>query len=241
MPALCRAGSRTRICSGAPASLAGRDRGVLGIFGGTFDPVHFGHITLVSALLQKFDFEEIRFLPCREPPHKQATHAGAQHRLHMLNLIAGSTPGLVVDDRELRRPGPSYTVDTLREIRGEAGTDCALVLILGLDAFLQFCTWHEYDQILSICHIMLLRRPGYALEDTGCERELLSQHGTNEISVLHQAPCGNIFFSAEKEIEISSAAIRQCIAGGGQPRYLLPGTVWNYIRSHGLYRQATVA
>ena len=241
MPAVHLSRFRIRACSAELSCLIDRDRGVLGIFGGTFDPVHFGHTMLVSALLRKFDFEEIRFLPCREPPHKQAVHVGAQHRLHMLNLVAESNPRLVVDDRELKRLGPSYTVDTLRELREEAGAECALVLILGIDAFLRFCTWHEYDQILSICHIMLLQRPGYTLEDTGCEYELLGKHGTKEVAALHQTPGGYIFLSAEKEIEISSTAIRGCIAEGGQPRYLLPGTVWGYIRSHGLYRRTNVA
>lgn len=210
---------------------------MLGIFGGTFDPVHLGHIKLMLALLQRFDFEQIRFVPCRKPPHKQDICVDAQHRLNMLGLVSHSNPRLVVDDRELRRSGQSYMVDTMREVRAECGNEQALVLILGVDAFLSFCSWREYDEILSICHIMLLRRPGYRLAGKGCEHDLYANHVTDEIVELCHTPCGHIFLSNEEEIEISSTAIRQCIAQGRQPRYLLPGSVWDYIRKHGLYRQ----
>ena len=213
-----------------------RDRSVLGIFGGTFDPVHFGHIKLTLALLEHFDFEQIRFIPCQQPPHKQAVCVDAAHRWQMLNLVTHSSPKLVVDDRELKRSGPSYMIDTLKEFREETRAACALVLILGVDAFLNFCTWHKYDEILSICHIMLLRRPGYRLAGQGCEYGLYREHGTDEIMAVCQASGGYIYLSDEEEIEISSTAIRQCIAEGRQPRYLLPGNVWDYIRRHDLYR-----
>lgn len=213
---------------------------MLGIFGGTFDPVHFGHIKLARALLEHFDFEQIRFIPCRQPPHKQAVCVDAGYRRHMLSLVTRSNPGLVVDDRELKRSGPSYTIETLKALRRETGAARALVMILGMDAFLNFCTWYKYEEILSICHIMLLRRPGYRLAGQGCEHGLYKAHGTEEILTVRQAPCGYIYLSDEEEIEISSTAIRQCIAEGRQPRYLLPGNVWNYIRRQGLYRPAEV-
>ena len=211
---------------------------MLGIFGGTFDPVHFGHIKLVLALLEHFDFEQIRFVPCRKPPHKRAICVDAKHRLHMLNMVTHANSKLKVDDRELRRSGPSYMVDTLKELREESGAACTLVLILGIDAFLNFCTWHKYDAILSICHIMLLRRPGYRLARQGCEHELFKRYGTDKIMAVYESPGGHIFLSNEEEIEISSTGIRRCIAKGKQPRYLLPGNVWDYIRRHDLYHQA---
>ena len=215
-----------------------RNRGVLGIFGGAFDPVHLGHIKLALALQERFDFEQIRFIPCRQPPHKKATFAGMEHRRHMLTLVTDSTPAFIVDDRELKRPGPSYTIDTLRELREQIGATQVLVLILGIDAFLDFCSWHEYGEILSICHIMLLRRPGYHLEGQGCEQSLYEKHGTDQIAQVRQCANGFIFLTDEEQVETSSSVIRRCISEGRQPRYLLPGNVWKYIREHDLYRDA---
>lgn len=213
-----------------------RNTDVLGIFGGAFDPVHFGHIKPAVALQARFGFEQIRFIPCRQAPHKTAAGASAQHRRDMLGLVTHSIPEFIVDDRELRRPGPSYTIDTLRELREEIGTTQILVLILGVDAFADFCSWHKYDEILSICHIMLLRRPGYRLADQGCEHVLYEKHGTDQVTQVLEAPHGSIYLSDEQEFDISSSVIRRCVAEGRQPRYLLPGNVWNYIRKHDLYR-----
>ncbi len=218
------------------SDLIDRNTDVLGIFGGVFDPVHFGHIKPLLALQARFGFEQIRFIPCREAPHKKAAGASAQHRCNMLALVTHSIPEFVVDDRELQRPGPSYTIDTLRELREEIGATQGLVLILGIDAFSSFCSWHKFDEILSICHIMLLRRPGYRLAGRGCEHELYEKHATDQITNVLQAPHGSIYLSDEQEFEISSSVIRQCVADGRQPRYLLPGNVWDYICKHDLYR-----
>ena len=210
----------------------------MGIFGGAFDPVHFGHIRLALALLERFNFKQIRLIPCRQAPHKEAASESSKHRCHMLSLVAQSTPRLIVDDRELKRPGPTYTIDTLRELREETRATQVLVLILGIDAFLNFCRWHKYNEVLSMCHIMLLRRPGYTLAGQGCEHRLFEKHGTDRIMKFQQAPHGSIYLSDEEEIEISSSAIRQCISEGRQPQYLLPGNVWSYIRKHDLYQDS---
>ncbi len=209
---------------------------MLGIFGGTFDPIHFGHIKSALALLEHFDFEQIRFIPCQQSPLKQEVYADARHRWQMLNLVTNTNAKFFADDRELKRRGPSYTIDTLKELREETKAQKVLVLILGIDAFLSFCQWHRYDEILSFCHIMLLQRAGYTLLKQGCERELYDAHVTNDIMDISGTLNGHIFLSDEEKIEISSTAIRQCISEGQQPRYLLPGNVWNYIRRNNLYQ-----
>ena len=154
----------------------------------------------------------------------------------MLNLVTNTNVKFIADDRELKRRGPSYTIDTLRELQEETKAQKVLVLILGIDAFLSFCQWHRYDEILSFCHIMLLQRSGYTLLKQGCERELYDVHVTDDIMNIYETLNGHIFLSDEKIIEISSTAIRQCISEGEQPRYLLPGNVWNYIRRNNLYQ-----
>ena len=126
---------------------------MLGIFGGTFDPVHFGHIKLAMALLEHFDFEKIQFIPCRQSPLKQEVYADARHRWKMLNLVTNSNAKLITDDRELKCPGLSYSINTLKELRAETNNQQVLALIVGVDAFLNFCRWHQYDEILSFCNI----------------------------------------------------------------------------------------
>ena len=209
---------------------------MLGIFGGSFDPVHFGHIKTALALLERFNFEQICFVPCRRSPFKQKVYASARHRWRMLNLIVGSNDRLAADDRELRRSGPCYTIDTLKESREETKGHKSLVLIMGMDAYSGFCQWRDYKEILSLCNMMLLQRPGYALAEQGCEKELYDRHAANDIMAISTALNGRIYLSDEKKFDVSSTAIRQAVVAGDQPRYLLPGSVWNYICEHNLYR-----
>ncbi len=209
---------------------------MLGVFGGTFDPVHFGHIKSALALLEHFDFEQIRFVPCQQSPVKQKVYASARHRWQMLNLVTSSNEKLVVDDRELKLPGPSYTIDTLRGLRNEIENRKTIVLIMGVDAFSGFCQWREYEAILSLCNIMLLQRPGHVLSEQGCERELYDRRATNDVTEISATLSGHIYSSNEKMIEASSTAIRRAIAAGEQPRYVLPGSVWHYICRHNLYQ-----
>lgn len=208
---------------------------MLGIFGGSFDPIHFGHIKSALALLEHFDFEQIRFVPCQQSSRKQVANASAQHRWKMLKLVTNSNTKLIADDRELKRSGLSYTIDTLKELRAETKSRQTLVLIIGVDAFLNFCKWHQFEKILLICHIILLPRLGYGLPQEGCEKELYDAHSADDIMDLSRVLNGFIHLSDEKEIEVSSTYIRECISAGAQPRYLLPGDVWNYIRRNNLY------
>ena len=217
---------------------------MLGIFGGSFDPIHFGHIKSALSLLERFEFEQIRFIPCRLSPHKESVHADARHRWQMLNLVCDSHPQLIADDRELNRQPPSYTIDTLQELRKEHGEQQSLVLILGIDAYLGFCAWHRYEEILSLCHIILMKRPGYSLDNksaekvksSDCECEYYDVNKTEEIRELKNSPYGKIYMSNLEEHDVSSTFIRKTISEGNPPKYLLPGNVWNYIRRNKLYK-----
>lgn len=213
---------------------------MIGVFGGSFDPVHFGHVKSALGLIQRFDFEQIRFIPCQISPLKETVHASAEHRWQMLNLICDGNEKLITDDRELKRKAPSYTVDTLLELREELGNQQSLVLIVGIDAFFNFCKWHCYPEILTLCHIMLLQRPGYSLpeypEDSKCEKEYYNLNNTDDIKELENTPSGKIYVSDLDEIDASSTKIRKIISEGQQPKYLLPANIWNYIHRNKLYK-----
>jgi nicotinate-nucleotide adenylyltransferase len=219
---------------------------MIGIFGGSFDPIHFGHIKLALALLENFEFEQIRFVPCHISPLKEKVFANEQHRWQMLNLVCSNQPKLIVDDRELKREGPSYTIDSLIEIREEIDNSQSLVLIVGVDAYLEFCKWYRYEEILSYCHLILMQRPGYSLSDldlesehkseSKCEKEYFKLNKTEDIKLLATQPHGKIYLSELEKIDISSTLIRKTIAQGKQPKYMLPGNVWNYVRRNKLYQ-----
>jgi len=213
---------------------------MLGIFGGSFDPPHFGHIKSALGLIERFDFEQIRFIPCQLSPLKETVHASAEHRWQMLSLVCHSNEKLIADDRELKRKAPSYTIDTLLELREEFDDQQSLVLIVGVDAFFSFCRWHRYTEILTLCHIMLIQRPGYSMreypEESECEKEYYNLNNTDDIKVLENTPNGKIYASDLDEIDVSSTKIRRIISEGQQPKYLLPGNVWNYIHRNKLYK-----
>ena len=209
---------------------------MLGIFGGSFDPVHLGHIKSAIALLNCYEFEEIRFIPCQQSPLKKKAFVDVQYRWEMLNLITESNDKLTVDDLEIKRPGPSYTIDTVQEIYEKNQKKNVLVLIVGLDAYLEFCAWHKYSEILSYCHVMLLQRPGYALPKYGCEKDLYDEYVTLDIEKLLRTKNGYIFLSDIEKIDISSTTIRQIIAAEEEPKFLLPGSIWSYIKRNKLYQ-----
>lgn len=211
----------------------------LGIFGGTFDPIHFGHLRTAFELLQELELAEVRFLPAGEPPHRATPLCSASHRLAMVRAAAHEQPGFVVDDRETRRAGPSYTVQTLRELRAEF-PGRPVCLILGMDAFLGLPQWHEWQQILRLAHLVVAHRPGWVAPDSGPLGALLSERGTTRHADLHATEAGRIHVRAVTQLEISSTDLRDLIVSGRDPRYLLPDAVREIIRDTGCYtRQPT--
>lgn len=208
---------------------------MIGILGGTFDPIHFGHIKPALALLRELPFTEIRLVPVRHPPHRPPPCANAAQRWHMLRTVVTGIPGLVADDRELRREGPSYTVDTLRDLRRELGEQVGLGLILGSDAYAELSSWHRWHELLDLCSMVVTQRPGYPVPEQGEVGELLKARRVNDPEAFAASPHGAILPWRVPHLDVSATAIRACIAAGEQPRYMLPGSVWAYICRTGLY------
>jgi nicotinate-nucleotide adenylyltransferase len=210
----------------------------IGILGGTFDPIHYGHLRTAFELLQMLRFEEVRFIPCGDPPHRGATFAPAALRLDMVRLATRDEPGFVVDDRELRRAGLSYSVDTLESLREEF-PGRSLCLITGMDAFLGLPTWHRWDEILDFAHIIVAHRPGWLAPDEGALGTLLAERRTRDQNDLHETCEGSIYVHAVTQLEIASTEIRSLVAGGYDPRYLMPDAVREVIMESSCYTSAS--
>jgi nicotinate-nucleotide adenylyltransferase len=209
----------------------------IGIFGGTFDPIHYGHLRTAFEMLQALRFGEVRFMPCGSPPHRGAPIAGAELRLQMVKVATEGQHGFVVDDRELRRDGPSYSVDTLSALRGEYPLR-SIALIIGMDAFLGLPKWYHWREILQLAHIVVAHRPGWRAPDMGPLGELLADRGTHRIGDMHQAKSGHIYIHDVTQLEISSSEIRELVAAGRDARFLMPDAVRNVIERSGCYAVA---
>lgn len=208
----------------------------IGIFGGTFDPIHYGHLRSAFEMLQALDFEEVRFIPCSDPPHRGVTYASAEQRYRLVEVAIADQDGFLADDRELRRGGPSYTIDTISALRAEF-PDRPLGLIIGMDAFLGLPTWHRWDEILDYAHIVVAHRPGWKAPDFGVLGELIVEHGTLRADDLHAATSGLVHIHAVTQLEIASTEIRELVAAGRDPRFLMPDAVRDAIRDMGLYKE----
>lgn len=210
------------------------------VFGGTFDPIHFGHLRLAQELAESVHLEEVRFMPGGEPPHRAAPQVTAEQRLEMVRLALGNNPLFKLDDREVRRRGPGYTVDTLIELRGEVGAERPLCLLLGADAFLELATWHRWHELFSLAHIIIAHRPGFPPESWPARMpEPLAREYSARLMrqpfAVHLSPAGGIVTQAIAALDISASMIRDSLARDVSPRYLLPDPVLDYIRSNGLY------
>lgn len=210
----------------------------MGIFGGTFDPIHYGHLRTAFEMLQALRFDEVRFMPCGNPPHRDTPHADAELRLEMVRVATEAQHGFVVDDRELQRDGPSYSVDTLSALRSEFPLR-PMGLIIGMDAFLSLPKWYHWREILQLAHIVVAHRPGWRAPDMGPLGELLADRGTHRIGDLHQAKAGHIYIHDVTQLEISSSDIRELISLGRDPRFLLPDAVRDVIDRSGCYAVET--
>ncbi len=206
----------------------------MGVFGGTFDPIHYGHLRTAFEMLQALRFDEVRFIPCGDPPHRGATFASARERLRMVELATAGQSGFVVDDREVRRQGLSYSIDTLLSLRGEF-PDRALGLIVGMDAFLGLPGWHRWAEFLDVAHIIVAHRPGWKAPDMGPLGEMITDFGTHRVDDLHTALHGRIHIHAVTQLEISSTEIRELVAAGRDPRFLMPDSVRDEITASGCY------
>ncbi len=208
----------------------------IGVFGGTFDPIHYGHLRSAFEMLQALRFDEVRFMPCGDPPHRGVTYANSAQRMRLVELAIAGQDGFVADDRELRRDGPSYTVDTLQSLREEYAQR-SLGLVVGMDAFLGLADWYRWDEILDLAHIVVAHRPGWKAPDIGVLGELIAEHGTHRVQDLHKATHGCVHIHAVTQLEIASTEIRELIAAGRDPRFLMPDAVRDEIENTGLYKE----
>jgi nicotinate-nucleotide adenylyltransferase len=206
----------------------------IGIFGGTFDPIHMGHLRTAHEVLTGLDLAEVRFVPSRLPPHRPPTVAPEALRLRMLEAALEGLPGFRVDGRELLRPGPSFMVDTLASLRAEVGTQ-PLCLLLGLDAFLGVPTWERWRELPELAHIVVARRPGFAQQIDGELGELLRSRFSTDRHELARLPAGRVLMQDVTQLEISSSAIRDLVAAGGDPRFLVPDAVRELIAKTHIY------
>jgi nicotinate-nucleotide adenylyltransferase len=210
---------------------------MIGIFGGTFDPVHFGHLRPALDVKQALGLREMRLIPAFKPPHRESPAANPGQRLTMLRAAVGSEPDLLVDNREMKREGESFMVDTLISLREELG-DEPLCLVLGADAFLQLDTWRQWEKIPQLAHIVVTHRPGWELDIDKASpaiQQLWRERYVADRVELETQPAGKIVLQAVTPLEISATQIRALVAAGKSPRYLLPDSVWNLIRMNGLY------
>jgi len=206
----------------------------IGILGGTFDPVHHGHLRLALEIRQALDLAEVRLIPSHTPPHRRAPIASQTQRLAMIQLATKNVPGLIVDNRELVRGKTSYTIETLQAVRAEIN-DTPLFLIMGMDAFQSLHTWYQWTDIMDYAHIILADRPGSreTLKHSAV-RKFYSSHICKNRHALRK-PSGRIMKIDVPLLDISATRIRRLLAQKQELHYLLPDAVINYIRRESLY------
>ena len=213
----------------------------IGIMGGTFDPVHFGHLRLAQEAAEILGLERVRWVPAGLPWHRTPPRASAAHRLEMVRLAIERNSLFELDDAEIRQSSPSYTVETLERLRRDLGTERSFVLLLGTDAFRDLPSWQRWRDLFGLAHIFVAQRPGHSLTPGGMSAALAAEWrkraGTPD--ALLQRPAGSVVTYGTTALDISASAIRAHFAQGRSPRYLLPSPVLEYIETHGLYANGT--
>jgi nicotinate-nucleotide adenylyltransferase len=216
----------------------------IGVLGGTFDPIHHGHLRLAQEALEQCGLAAVRFIPAGTPPHRHSPYAGARQRLEMVQLALQGNPAFILDEREIHRSDPCYTVDTLTALRAELGAQQPLCVLLGGDAFLQLHTWHEWKKLFALAHIVAVQRAGgrplgNAINDADAAlRAEYQARLAPAPRALHESPAGTILVADMPALDISATGIRLRCAGNRSIRYLVPDAVSAYIQSHHLYIHA---
>ncbi|HIE5388508.1 TPA: nicotinate-nucleotide adenylyltransferase [Enterobacter cancerogenus] len=208
------------------------------LYGGTFDPVHYGHLKPVEILANLIGLQRVIIMPNNVPPHRPQPEATSEQRKAMLALAIADKPLFTLDERELKRDAPSWTSETLREWRAEEGPEKPLAFIIGQDSLLNFPSWHQYDTILHNSHLIVTRRPGYPLTMREEQYQAwLEDHLTDNIDDLHALPAGKIYLAETPWFDISATLIRERLQAGLPCDALLPSPVLEYIHQHGLYQK----
>lgn len=211
----------------------------IGVMGGTFDPIHVGHLRLAEEMAEALALDQVRFIPAGQPPHRDMPRTSASHRLEMVRRAVAGNPRFTVDAREVEQPAPSYTVDTLTALRAEFGPDRPLWLLLGADAFAGLPAWHRWPQLFALAHIAVATRPGP--DDPATRRDMLAAELQHELSHRQvpagsaTGPAGAVVLQSMTALDISASRIRAILARRGSARYLLSDAVLDYIHQHQLY------
>jgi nicotinate-nucleotide adenylyltransferase len=213
----------------------------IGLLGGTFDPIHFGHLRLAEEMADALGLAKVRFIPAGLPPHRERPACSPEVRLEMVKRAIADNPRFLAEEYEVFKPTPCYMVETLTALREEVGYTTPLILFLGLDAFAGLETWHDWRRLFELAHLAVAHRPGHAApgwETTLPHRlhsELLARQ-TDQASHLRQTPAGSVLLQDITQLDISATRLREMIGAGVSPRYLMPDAVIHYIRTHHLYQ-----
>jgi nicotinate-nucleotide adenylyltransferase len=203
--------------------------------GGTFDPIHNGHLRTALELQQWMGVEKVCLIPSRDPVHRKTPGRTAEQRLEMVELAVADEPALAVDKREVLSTQPSYSLHTLESLRRELGENVSLCMIMGMDAYQTLPHWHEWRRFTDFAHLLVVKRPGYSLPQCDVLNEFTEKHQTTSLQQVLSTPAGCVLFHELTPIGVSATQIRQTIAQGHSPRYLFPDQVWQYIQDNRLY------
>ncbi|MFT5062910.1 MAG: nicotinate-nucleotide adenylyltransferase [Gammaproteobacteria bacterium] len=202
----------------------------IGIFGGSFDPVHHGHLQTAVEVLEQTGLDELRFIPTGQSPHKAEQLLSAADRVGALEIALQGKAKFSLDQREIRRAGPSYSVLSLEELRAE-NPSASICFVLGTDAWEGFANWHRSSEILELCHLLIVTRPGAELPQTGALAEFLHKHLAKDAVQLAQRQAGLVLPLCVSQLEISSTVIRDRLIAGQSVDYLLPQAVANFLQN----------
>jgi nicotinate-nucleotide adenylyltransferase len=205
---------------------------MIGVFGGTFDPVHFGHLRAALEVKESLALTQVLLIPSAQPPHRDQPGVSAESRLQMLELAVAGQPDFTIDNRELLRAGRSYMVDTLQSLRLDF-PEQSLLLIIGMDAFAKLESWYHWQQLFDFAHVIVMTRPNYQLPSLTA---FLAARHNQQTAALQIKKSGNLHFLPVTALDISATAIRSIFAQQRNPKYLLPDAVIDYINQHNLYR-----
>ncbi len=211
----------------------------IGVFGGTFNPIHLGHLRTALEVLERFKMQKILFVPSSIPPHKEKHEmASTIHRLKMVNLAVTGNPNFAVSETEIHRRGKSYSIDTIRALKKEYPED-KIAFIMGIDAFMEINTWHKHREIFSECDFIVHSRGGVTktggLQTVPAELKSLFKKRGNSRELVHSS--GNkLFFTEVTSLNISASSLREMVRGGRSIRYLTPRRVMEYIHENNLYK-----
>lgn len=225
----------------APALAAPPPRHAIGVLGGTFDPIHFGHLRFADEVAESCSLSQIRLVPAGVPPHRVPPHANPQQRFEMTCLAVENNSKLAADQTEIFRQRPCYTVETLAELRAEFGSHIPICLLLGADAFRQLTSWRRWQQLFELAHLIVSERPGFKLDADALTAELRAEFDMrlrNDHAAIHETAHGAILVAPITALDISATSIRARIEREQSVRYLLPDIVLDYIQANHLYRAA---